>query len=84
MSPFNFYQWSSQVYPAGNGTAFERESERLHVVVFSGKNAYPVCLRVKTDHLNKKSPATSGAAGSVTGSLMPAMIVALSAAFWLA
>ncbi|KAH0366557.1 hypothetical protein KCU65_g5245, partial [Aureobasidium melanogenum] len=83
MSPFDFFHWSSPVYSAGNDSYYQRESERLHVVVFAGKNTYPVCVRVKTDHLNKQSPATSGAAASLTGSLMPAMIMALSAAFWL-
>ncbi|KAH0111867.1 hypothetical protein KCU60_g5548, partial [Aureobasidium melanogenum] len=83
-SPVDFFHWSSSVYSAGNDTYYQRESERLHVVIFAGKNTYPVCVRVKTDHLNKKSPATSGAAGSLTGSLMPMMMLALSAGFWLA
>ncbi|KAG9697696.1 hypothetical protein KCU95_g3494, partial [Aureobasidium melanogenum] len=83
-SPFDFYYWSSPVYSAGNDTAYQRESERLHVVIFAGKNTCPVCVRVKTDHLNKKSPATSGAAGSLTGSTMSMMIIALSAGLWMA
>lgn len=83
-SPVDFFHWSSPVYSAGSDSAYQRESERLHVVIFSGKDTYPVCVRVKTDHLNNKSPATSGAPRSLTGSLMPAMILVLSAAFWLA
>ncbi|KAK6007314.1 hypothetical protein QM012_006322 [Aureobasidium pullulans] len=84
VSPFDFFYWSSPVYSAGNDTFYQRESERLHVAIFAGKNTYPVCVRVKTDHLKNESPATSEAAGSLHRSLMPTMMLALSAGFWLA
>ncbi|CAD0082207.1 unnamed protein product, partial [Aureobasidium vineae] len=83
-SPLSFFHWSSPAYTAGNDTAYTRETERLHVVIFSGKNTYPVCLRVKTDHVNKKSPATSGATISSSRSLVFSVMLVISAALWLA
>ncbi|KAI4731674.1 hypothetical protein E4T49_00473 [Aureobasidium sp. EXF-10728] len=83
MSPLDFFHWSSPAYTAGNDTAYTRETERLHVVIFSGKDTYPVCLRVKTDHVNKKSPATSGAAKGSSASLMSLVMLVISVAMWL-
>ncbi|CAD0106553.1 unnamed protein product, partial [Aureobasidium uvarum] len=83
-SPLSFFRWSSPAYTAGNDTEYTRETERLHVVIFSGMNTYPVCLRVETDHVDKKSPATSGAAKSSSGSSMFSVMLVISAALWLA
>jgi hypothetical protein len=84
MSPFDFYHWSSPVYAAGDDSEYTRESERLHVVIFSGKDTYPVCVRVKDDHVSKKSPAVSGAAGIPSGSSWWTMVTTLGLAMWLA
>jgi hypothetical protein len=84
MSPYDFFHWSSQVYTAGDDAAYTRESERLHVVILTGKDTYPVCVRVKDDHVNKKSPAVSGAAQILSRSSMWTMVTTLAVAVWLA
>ncbi|KAI4741425.1 hypothetical protein E4T50_08149 [Aureobasidium sp. EXF-12298] len=83
-SPFNFFHWSSLVYTVGNNETYIRETERLHVVIFSGKDTYPVCLRVKDDHVSKSSPATSGAAAISSRDMTWKMLMAVAIAFWLA
>ncbi|KAI5212759.1 hypothetical protein E4T38_00303 [Aureobasidium subglaciale] len=84
MSPLDFSYWSSPIYAAGNDTYYQREVERLHVVIFAGTQNVPVCLRVKTDHVSDKSPATSGAARNSRIGLTSAVMVALGCFFMLA
>jgi hypothetical protein len=81
-SPFDFFHWSSLVYTVGNNETYIRETERLHVVIFSGKDTYPVCLRVKDDHVSKSSPATSGAAAILSRDSTWTMLAAVVIAFW--
>ncbi|KAI5260819.1 hypothetical protein E4T47_09557 [Aureobasidium subglaciale] len=84
MSPLDFSYWSSPIYATGNDTYYQREVERLHVVIFAGTQNVPVCLRVKTDHVSDKSPATSGAARNSRIGLTSAVMVALGCFFMLA
>lgn len=83
MSPFDFLHWLSPPYNAGDNQTYIRETERLHVVIFAGKNTYPVCLRVKTDHVSETSPA-SGAATISSRDLTWAMLTAIIVTVWLA
>lgn len=82
-SPFGFAYYTSPVYSAGNESRYQREAERLHVVVLSGKQTYPVCLRVKTDHVSKGDPSTSGAARSCTGSIGLSVVIVLVASLYM-
>lgn len=60
---YPFAYRASPLYSSGDGTYYARESERLHVVVFTGRMSYPVCLRLKDDHLKRGSPASTAAKG---------------------
>jgi len=81
-SPFDFLYWLSPVYNAEHNQTYTRATERLHVVIFAGKDTYPVCLRVKTDHVSKTSPATSAAAAISSRDLMWIMVTAFTVVFW--
>jgi hypothetical protein len=83
-SPFDFFHWSSPVHNAGQDETYTRETERLHVVIFAGKDTYPVCLRVKNDHVSKNNPAASGAAAILSRDWTWTMLIAVTIAFWLA
>lgn len=56
--------WASPLYSSGNSTYYDRETERLHVVVFTGLGTYPVCTRLKEDRIDRDSPASAGSKSS--------------------
>lgn len=67
-SPFGFAFRSSELSDEDDqDNLVERETERLNMMIFRGIGSTPVCMRVKDDHVGRKSIATAGAADMWSG-----------------